>query len=115
MSDQDVKPPRRWLCGKCNKTFLYFAERVPNYCPLCNGGPLSRSDEFKGLTAIGAGRDAENEKSLCIYFDRRPTDDELRAVHNFLRRSPAKCPFCKTPTYSLPCSQCGEPDIPDGF
>ncbi len=70
------------------------------------------SDELK---AVGASRDAGEPKSLAISFNRIPTDDELRAVHNFLRRSPATCPFCKTPTYSLPCSQCGEPDIPEGF
>lgn len=67
------------------------------------------------LKAVGIGRDAQEPRCLSVAFNRSPTDDELRAVHNFLRRSPAICPFCKTPTYSLPCSQCGEPDIPEGF
>jgi hypothetical protein len=67
------------------------------------------------LKAVGTGRDAGEPKSLLVAFNRRPTDDELRAVQTFLRRAPATCPFCKLPTYSLPCSHCGEPDIPEGF
>lgn len=67
-----------------------------------------------GLKASGIIRDPENEQFVSIGFNRKPTDDEMRAVHNFLRRTPATCPFCSTPTYSLPCSQCGEPDLPDG-
>lgn len=67
------------------------------------------------LKAIGAGRDAQNERFLSICFNRRPTDDELRAVHNFLRRVPGQCPFCNTPSYALPCTQCGEPDDRDAW
>lgn len=69
------------------------------------------------LELIGRGvfRDGGEERTLCISFNRKPTDDELRAVHDFFRRSPANCPFCSKPTYRLPCTHCGEPDTPEGF
>jgi hypothetical protein len=67
---------------------------------------------FDGLTAKGISRD-DHPFTLCVGFNRLPTDDEMRAVHNFLRRTPSTCPFCKTPTYALPCTQCGEPDVSD--
>jgi len=41
-----------------------------------------------GLRVNGVGRDADNERTLIVYFDRRPTDDELRAVHEHLRTLP---------------------------
>lgn len=65
------------------------------------------------LKARGVSRDAGEPRTLCIAFNRVPSDDELRAVHNFLIRSPGRCPFCNTPSYALPCTQCGEPDIPE--
>lgn len=33
----------------------------------------------------GIGRDAEYAKSLVIYCSRRPTDDEMRAIHDAAR------------------------------
>lgn len=65
------------------------------------------------LKAHGVFR-VEGRAELLLVFNRAPTDDEMRAVHNFLRGSPTTCPFCRTPTYALPCTQCGEPDVPDG-
>lgn len=65
------------------------------------------------LRASGAWRDPENDRVLSISFNRSPTDDEMRAVQDFLHRPPATCPFCAAPTYGLPCTSCGEPDIPD--
>ena len=35
--------------------------------------------------AVGISRDAESPKSLLIAFDREPTDDEMRALHDGLR------------------------------
>ena len=35
--------------------------------------------------AVGVGRDAENPRALSIVFDREPTDDELRALHEGLK------------------------------
>lgn len=63
------------------------------------------------LKAVGVSRDAGEPKAISIAFNRYPTDDEMRAVHNFLRRPPGHCPFCQTPSYALPCTQCGEPDV----
>lgn len=37
------------------------------------------------LLARGVGRMFDNEKALLVIFDRKPTDDELRAVHDKLR------------------------------
>jgi hypothetical protein len=69
----------------------------------------------EALRACGVGRNAEEPKSLLVYFNRPPTNDELRAVHDFLRHSPGICPFCSMPSYSLPCSNCGEPAIDQQF
>ena len=32
----------------------------------------------------GVGRDRDNDKTLILYFDTRPSDDELRALHDHL-------------------------------
>jgi hypothetical protein len=37
------------------------------------------------LRVKGIGRDVENPQGACIYLSRRPTDDELRAIHEYLR------------------------------
>lgn len=36
------------------------------------------------LRIIGTARDPENNKGAAIYFNRTPTDDELRAIHDSL-------------------------------
>lgn len=41
------------------------------------------------LKCPGVGRDADNEKSLCFYFDRKPTDDEMRYLHEVMQRAVA--------------------------
>lgn len=41
------------------------------------------------LRCPGVGRDAENEKSLCFYFNRKPTDDEMRYLHEVMQRAAA--------------------------
>lgn len=38
------------------------------------------------LSAKGIGRDPDNEQVLFASFDRRPTDDEMRAIHDLLRK-----------------------------
>lgn len=47
---------------------------------------VSNTDKLK---CPGVGRDAENEKSLCFYFDRKPTDDEMRYLHEVMQRAVA--------------------------
>lgn len=41
---------------------------------------------------LGVSRDANNEQCLLVHFASRPTDDELRAFHNRLARTPAGVP-----------------------
>ena len=69
----------------------------------------------KHFRAMGIGRDPENDRVVFLSLSRVPSDDELRAIHDAIRRTPATCPFCTKSTYVLPCSHCGEPDIPDAF
>jgi hypothetical protein len=40
----------------------------------------------------GVGRDAEYPRALLVDFDRVPTDDELRALHELVRSPPAPQP-----------------------
>ncbi len=78
-----------------------------------NKSQLLQQDQLK---ATGIGRDPDNSQFLFIGFNKKPSDDEMRAIHDFLRRSPSRCPFCSSPTYVLPCTSCGEPDLPEeGF
>lgn len=74
-----------------------------------------RAEAGKPLKAIGSGRDAQSPCSIDIIFNRPATDDEMRALHDFLRRPPATCPFCSKPTYACPCTNCGEPDRSEEF
>lgn len=37
---------------------------------------------------VGIGRDAENEKALVIYFTGKPSDDDMRRIHDLLRDGP---------------------------
>lgn len=45
------------------------------------------------LRCPAAGRDAENEKTLCFYFNRRVTDDEMRHLHAVIRQAAAYSPI----------------------
>ncbi len=67
------------------------------------------------LKARGVGRDGGDPRTLLVFFNQRPSDEELRAIGDCLGKVPATCPFCTKPTYVLPCSHCGEPDVPEGF
>lgn len=42
--------------------------------------------KMEGLSVNGCGRDAENEKALCFYFNRKVTDDEMRFLHEVIAR-----------------------------
>jgi hypothetical protein len=41
------------------------------------------------LRVPGVGRDKDNAAALCFYFNRRATDDEMRFLHDVLRRAVA--------------------------
>ena len=47
------------------------------------------------LKCPGAGRDAENTKCVAFYFNRMPTDDELRYLHEVTQRAALMCPLDK--------------------
>lgn len=34
--------------------------------------------------AVGVGRVADNERALLVCYNRRPTDDEIRGIHELL-------------------------------
>ena len=46
--------------------------------------PLKKRER---LRCIGAGRDGENKQSLAFYFDRQVTDDEMRFLHDVMKRA----------------------------
>jgi hypothetical protein len=41
--------------------------------------------ESARLKARGVFRDPDSDRTLFIAFNRRPTDDEMRAIHEILR------------------------------
>lgn len=47
------------------------------------------------LKCPGVGRDAQNDQSLCFYFNRPVTDDEMRFFHKVLQRTVAVMPAAK--------------------
>lgn len=49
------------------------------------------------LHVPGCGRDADNEQALCFYFTRRVTDEEMRFLHDVIKRAVACMPKDFTP------------------
>lgn len=41
------------------------------------------------LKCPGVGRDAENDQSLCFYFSRKVSDNEMRFLHEVMQRAVA--------------------------
>ncbi len=41
------------------------------------------------LKCPGVGRDAGNDQSLCFYFSRKVTDNEMRFLHEIMQRAVA--------------------------
>ena len=50
-----------------------------------------RTPSSEPLRCPGVGRDAENDRSVCFYFSRNVTDDEMRFLHDVMQR--AVCMF----------------------
>ena len=42
----------------------------------------------------GVSRDRDNDQTLILYFDQRPTDEELRVLTVHLRNDPPICGLC---------------------
>lgn len=57
-----------------------------------NDESAARLLERFGLRLAGVGRDAADERTLVIYFNHKPSDDELREVHEHLRNCRALVP-----------------------
>lgn len=51
--------------------------------------PIRKSNKIQ---CTGVGRDAEHSKCLIAYFDRQPTDDQMRFFHDCLKRWGAIAP-----------------------
>lgn len=56
-------------------------------------GLAGRPANIERLKCPGVGRDAENDRSLCFYFNRKVTDDEMRYLHEVMQRATACSPF----------------------
>lgn len=77
-----------WTCAGCGAV-------SPNKIRSCdcptNVVSWDRKQAWKrdigDLECPGAGRDAANDKSICFYFNRRVTDDELRYLHEVMQRA----------------------------
>lgn len=41
------------------------------------------------LRCPGVGRDGDNSKALCFYFNRPVSDEEMRFLHNVMQRAVA--------------------------
>lgn len=52
---------------------------------------LQRPDTDDVLRCSGAGRDGENCKTLFFTFSRRPSDDEMRFLHDVMKRAAIMC------------------------
>lgn len=48
-------------------------------------GPLHDSTATTMPKVNGVGRDPGHDRAITVYFDRKLSDDELRALHEFLR------------------------------
>lgn len=47
--------------------------------------PVAALPPAEHLRAMGIWRDPDNERTLFVIFNRAPSDDEMRAVHELLR------------------------------
>lgn len=45
----------------------------------------ARRDTSEPLKVRGVGRDAEEPRALLVMLTERPTDDDIRSLHEFLR------------------------------
>lgn len=45
------------------------------------------------LKCNGIGRDKDNDQFLFFAFNRKPTDDEMRYLHEVMERAAVCCPY----------------------
>lgn len=80
-------------CGYCDKMYSPGDPSKIIGCD-CEGAKAARAeaihkqikDAFNRLRVAGVSRVGDNAKVLMVSFDREPTDDELRKVHQHLER-----------------------------
>lgn len=69
---------------RCQQEMRAEGVAYPRTCPLCGLGPCQRglTTSAEPLTLSGIGRDEQAPRgaALTLYFNRRPTDDEMRGV-----------------------------------
>ncbi len=44
------------------------------------------NQEPEKLRCTGVGRDGEDEKCIAVYFNQKPTDDQMRFLHDCMKR-----------------------------
>ena len=77
----------RWRAGRADIPAHYnpdLAKPAEDEAPKAEPVTLPR--------VYGVGRDAEYPRALLVDFDRVPTDDELRALHELVRSTPPPQP-----------------------
>jgi hypothetical protein len=92
-------------CTECNGTGERWLETV--FCPSQEDRDLGRVEYVNGkwclktgvtagdvppLKCPGVGRDKDNISALQFYFSRRVTDDEMRFLHDVMKRAVACLP-----------------------
>ena len=83
---EDAHDPDCTDCGGSGITF-----QTERFCS-CDKGIALKSASTSKLRFNGIGRNAEWPKSLLVYFDRVPTDWELRFLSGVLARACACMP-----------------------
>ena len=81
MSSVDFEFAREWY-GRG-----VMAERKACKCRQveCESSTGCRMAAEVSAKVLGVGRDADNAKVLVVYFEREPSDDDLRRTHDLLR------------------------------
>ncbi len=80
-----------WRCAGCGAVSpdqLRSCDCPTNVASL-RGKTAWKRDIGADLKCPGVGRDAGNEQSLCFYFNRKVTDDEMRYLHEVMERAVA--------------------------
>ncbi len=80
--------------SECNEDRKDANKGYPRTCEICGLGPcrkrvkLDLAPEYwkqEPLSVMGVSRLGDNDKALLVSFTRKPTDDELRRLHDRLR------------------------------
>lgn len=80
-------------CAVCGTPLGSIDEACPNCLPNFYTDPAYRVQRPKrDLRCPGVGRDKDNLLALQFYFNRRVTDDEMRFLHDVMRRAVACMP-----------------------